>query len=363
MRPANGRALRIAIIGALRHGLREPIAGGLERHTVDLATALRARGHDVTVFASGDADPELGVEPICPTESQLELSRAAMADVSMLSSRFMVEHDAYLALMLRLREERFDVIHDNSIHYLPLAMAASVPAPTVKVLHTPPTPWLESAMRHRGDRVTLVSVSPSNAEQWTQPVDAVIPNGIDLDRWAAGPGGGAPLWFGRLVPEKAPHLALQAAHAADLPLDLAGPIGSRRWFDAEVAPLLDDRRRHLGHLDRPALAARLARASTAVITPMWAEPYGLVVAEALACGTPVAGFAAGALPWLVDDETGVLVAQGDTDALAEAMHRAAGLDRAACRSRAEAVASLEVMAQRYEALYHEVAARQSPVAA
>lgn len=348
--------LRIAIIAALRNGLREPIAGGLERHTVDLAHALRRRGHHVTVFASGDADPELGVEPICPTETQLDLSPAARKDVSMLSRRFMVEHDAYLSLMLGLADRDFDVVHDNSIHHLPVAMAPAIPFPMVKVLHTPPTPWLESAMRHRGDRVTLVSVSPSNAALWDVPVDTIIPNGIDLDLWQAGPGGGPALWFGRMVPEKAPHLALQAAHAADLPLDLAGPIGDRRYVDREVVPLLDERRRHLGHLDRAALSERLGRASVAVITPMWEEPYGLVVAEALACGTPVAGFTTGALPWLVDADTGVLVAPGDIAGLAQAMQDAAHLDRTRCRTRADAVASLDIMTDRYEDLYRAVAA-------
>lgn len=348
--------LRIAIIAALRHGLREPIAGGLERHTVDLAHALRRRGHEVTVFASGDADPELGVEPICPTESQLDLSPAARKDPSMLSGRFMVEHDAYMSLMLGLAGRDFDVVHDNSIHHLPIAMSPTVPAPMVKVLHTPPTPWLESAMRHRGGRVTLVSVSPSNAALWDVPVDAVIPNGIDLDLWPQGPGGGPALWFGRMVPEKAPHLALQAAHAAGLPLDLAGPIGNGRYVEQEVLPLLDDRRRHLGHLDRAALSARLGEASVAVITPMWEEPYGLVVAESLACGTPVAGFTTGALPWLVDADTGVLVPPGDITGLARAMAKAAQLDRARCRARAVAVASLDTMTDRYEDLYRTVAA-------
>lgn len=356
MRTTTPDSLRIGIIAALRHGLREPIAGGLERHTVDLAQALRARGHRVTVFASGDADPDLGVEPICPRESQLELSAAARRDVSMLATRFMVEHDAYLSLMLDLAGRRFDVVHDNSIHHLPLAMSRAVPAPMVKVLHTPPTPWLESAMRHRGGRVSLVSVSPSNAAQWGVDVDAVIPNGIDLDRWPMGTGGGPPLWFGRLVPEKAPHLALQAAHEADLALDLAGPVGNPRYVEREVVPLLDDRRRHIGHLDRDALARRLGQARVAVITPMWEEPYGLVVAEALACGTPVAGFTTGALPWLVDEGSGVLVPPGDVHALAEALQQAADLDRAACRARATDMASIDTMTARYEDLYRTVAA-------
>jgi len=92
-----------------------------------------------------------------------------------------------------------------------------------------------------------------------------------------------------------------------------------------------------------------------VVTPCWDEPYGLVVAEALACGTPVAGFSRGALPELLDDTCGVLVAPGDTDALASAIDRAAGLDRRAARRHAERTCSIDAMVDGYERLYAEVA--------
>lgn len=343
--------MHIALIAGLRHGLREPMAGGLERHTADLAATLRARGHQVTVFASADADPDLAVEPICPRESLLDLSPGSRRDVSMLSERFMIEHDAYLGLMLRLADSPFDVIHDNSIHYLPPAMAAMTSRPLIKVLHTPPTPWLESALRHARDSVTVVSVSPTNARSWSLRIDAVVPNGVDLDVFRPGPGGGPALWSGRLVPEKAPHLALLAAHAADTELDVVGPVGDQAYVDQKVTPLLDGRRRLLGHLRREDLATRLRHSSVAVATPMWEEPYGLVVAEALGCGTPVAGFASGALPWILDEDSGVLVESGDVDALADAIGRAARLDRRACRRRAESVASLETMREAYLDVY------------
>lgn len=161
--------MKVALIASVRHGIREPHAGGLERHTADLATTLRRHGHDVVVYASAESDPALGVTPICPLDSGLDLSPAARQDVSMLSERFMAEHHAYLGLMLALSRSDVDVVHDNSLHYLPLAMAGSIPAPVVKVLHTPPTPWLEGALRYRHHSTVLVSVSQANADRWKVP--------------------------------------------------------------------------------------------------------------------------------------------------------------------------------------------------
>lgn len=346
--PSQMPPMRIGIIASVRHGLREPHAGGLERHTATLATDLRRLGHDVVVYASGTSDPDLGVVPICPEDSLLDFSPAARGDVSMLSDRFMVEHHAYLGCMLALADGGVDVVHDNSLHYLPVAMAASIPSPVVKVLHTPPTPWLESALHHRAATTTVVSVSRANARSWQTPIDRVIPNGIDLTAFAPGDGvGRTAIWSGRLVPEKGPRDALLAARAAGVDLALAGPAPDPSYFDEAIAPLLDDRRTWLGHLDAAALAEEIGRSAVALVTPRWDEPFGLVVLEALACGTPVAGYARGALPEILTPDVGLLVARDDVDALAVALHRAAELDRTACRTHAEAIGSGERMARDY----------------
>ena len=349
--------MRIALIASVRHGLREPHAGGLERHTADLANTLRARGHDVTVFASADSDPDLGVEPICDEESKLDLSTAARQDVSMLSDRFLEEHHAYLHLMLRLQDDGFDVVHDNSLHYLPVALAKSIPTPVVKVLHTPPTPWLESALVRRSDNVSLISVSHANAGRWPMPVDGVIHNAVDTQAFRPlGPPHLDAVWFGRIVPEKAPHLALEAAHDIDCELVLAGPVGDRNYYEAKVAPLLDDRRVHAGHLGRVQLAELVAASRVTVATPAWDEPYGLVVAESLACGTPVVGLARGALPELITPEIGVLVDGEDPARIGRAMLQAQRLDRSACRSWALENAHLDRMVDDYLDHYRLVAA-------
>jgi glycosyltransferase involved in cell wall biosynthesis len=355
-------AVRVALIASSRHPVAEPFAGGLEAHVWALADGLRRRGHAVTLFAGPGSDPRLGVELL--DLRRPHLSAAARQDASMTAPEWLDEHHAYLQLMMGLMRtgaERFDVVHNHSLHHLPIAMAAAVPVPMVSTLHTPPTPWLESALQ-AGDgapSVTFAAVSRHTARAWAHaaPAARVIHNGVDVGHWRPGPGGGPLVWSGRLTPEKGAHLAIDAARRAGRPLVLAGPCSDRAYFDAEIAPWLDgERTAHRGHLDHRELAALLGGASAALVTPCWDEPYGLVVAEALACGTPVVGFARGALPELVDDRCARLVAPGDVAALARAIGEIPALSRTAARRRAVETCSLEGMVDRYAELYATLAA-------
>ena len=140
---------RIAIIGPSRSAVAEPFSGGLAAHVWALTAGLVERGHDVTLFAAPGSDPQLPVRELAVTA--LRLSDDARRDVSMPSDVAIREHHAYLKLMLELAADaEFDVIHNHSLHYLPVAMAAAVSIPMVTTLHTPPTPWLESAVQAAG---------------------------------------------------------------------------------------------------------------------------------------------------------------------------------------------------------------------
>jgi glycosyltransferase involved in cell wall biosynthesis len=349
------RPMRIALIGSVRHAIREPFAGGLEAHTWALARALRQRGHEVTVFAGPGCDPALDVQEM-PVHWP-RLSEGARADVSMPADAWLAEHHAYLTLMLELsRTRRFDVVHNNCLHHLPIAMAPALSIPMVATLHTPPTPWLESAIQTGPSPVTFVAVSEHTARAWRSSTSAdVIRNGVDLDVWRPGPGGGSAIWIGRLVPEKGADLAIRAAQAAGLELDLVGPVSDRCYFDDHIAPHLGPQIRHLGHLDHAALADRVGTASVTLVTPRWDEPYGLVVAESLACGTPVAAFDRGAVAELLDPECGVLAEADDVAGLADAAVRAAALPRHRARARAVSHCSLAHMIDAYESLYTRLA--------
>ncbi len=187
-------------------------------------------------------------------------------------------------------------------------------------------------------------------------------NGIDLERFAFRP---APdtdaylVWYGRIVPEKGLHLAIDAASQIGLPLRIAGPILDEAYFRNEIAPLLGPSACHVGHLAHRELARLIGGARAFLCTPLWDEPYGLVVAEALACGVPVAAFARGAIPEILDASCGVLAEPDDVASLAKAGLAALTLDRHACRDRAERVCDADHMIDAYEAHYQRQIDRAS----
>lgn len=344
--------LRIGVIAHLKHPIREPFAGGLEMHTHLLASSLRDRGHRVTVFASTRSEPQLGLEAICDETSLDAVGLSEATDVA-----FFREHHAYLRLMNDLRHRDFDLIHNNSLHYLPVAMADALPMPMVTTLHTPPFCWLESGVRvARGGNNSFVGVSQSIRAAWSPvtQVDDVILNGIDLKRFAFASCAQSPaylVWYGRIVPEKGLHFALDAARRVGMPLLFAGPALDRDYFDSQIAPRMGPQATYLGHLDHADLSRVIGGAIAFLCTPCWEEPYGLVVAEALACGVPVAAFARGAIPEILTPECGVLAAPDDAASLSEATRRAMGLSRQACRVRAETLCDAERMIDFYEAHY------------
>ena len=315
-----------------------------------LCHALRRRGHDVTLFAAPGSDPNLH-----PVELELEtswLSLDARRDVSMQPDLVVGEHHAYLSLMLQLmRDGSFDLVHNHSLHYLPIAMSDLLPTPVLTTLHTPPTPWLESAIRAALPASShFVAVSRHTAAAWRVVAGElpVVANGIDTQQWPFGPGGGPLVWSGRIAPEKGLHLAIAAARRAGRPLDIVGPVVDRGYFDAWIVPHLDTRTRYLGHLDQRSLSNLVRHAELALVTPDWDEPYGLVVAEALSSGTPVVAFDRGGIPEIVDATCARLVTAGDVAALSNAIGEARDLDRRHARMRAERCCSVEAMIDGYE---------------
>lgn len=357
--------MKIALIAHLKFPIAEPFAGGLEMHSHMLARKLLERGHELTLFAAEGSDPRLGFIPLMPPTGTpcgaAEEAAAARA-----------EQRAYADILGRLARGSFDVVHNNALHWLPLIAGDPHGPPMVTVLHTPPFKPLERAVRTRAlDDMTFVAISPAVARMWGNIVvsDAVIANGIALDRFAYGAGtagGGHAIWSGRIVPEKGLHHAIAAARRSGLQLRIAGPRPNPQYWNSVVAPLLGREARYIGHLGHEELAREVAGASVALVTPCFDEPFGMVVAEALACGTPVAGFARGALPDLLDVATGRLAAPGDDEGLAQAMLAARALRRTACRDRAERLWNVETMVDRYESLYGQMlvsAARKQAIAA
>jgi glycosyltransferase involved in cell wall biosynthesis len=346
--------LRIALIAPNRFPIRQPFAGGLEAHVWHLARALTQVGHRVTLFAETgtEATDQPGL-----TVSTLQRSVAASQPFPLPGARFESDHHAYVALMRELANGRgadFDVIHNHSLHQVPIAMAAALGTPMVSTFHTPPFSWLESVIgAARNSGITFTAVSRHTADAWERIADRVlvVRNGVDVDRWPAGRGGPYLAWSGRITPEKGPHLAIEAARRAGHRIVLAGPIGNADYFRGKVEPLLGDGVCYAGHLDQDGLASLVGGAAVVLVTPQWDEPFCLVVAEALVCGTPVVAFERGGIPEVLDPQCGRLVRPDDVAAMAAAIPEAVALSRNAVRDRAIATCGAAAMVAGYVAIY------------
>jgi glycosyltransferase involved in cell wall biosynthesis len=271
-------------------------------------------------------------------------------------------HHAYLQVMLSLRRrDDVDIVHNNSLHHLPVALADSLPMPVLTTLHTPPTPWLEPAVGIATSRPGwahnhFTAVSSHTARSWSHVTPArVVHNGIDVRRWTPGAGGTDLAWAGRIVPEKAPHRAIAMARASGRRLRLAGPVGDHAYFEEQVVPRLGDGVEYVGHLATHELVTLFGSSAATLVTPEWDEPYGLVAAESLSCGTPVVALDRGGLSEFVHPGVGVLLPPAASDDhAAEAIRRAVLLDRATCRAHAEAHCSVSHMVEGYLEVYRSL---------
>jgi glycosyltransferase involved in cell wall biosynthesis len=353
-------ALRIALIAHNRFPIAEPFAGGIEAHIWHLARGLARAGHRVTLFAAEGSDLALGHHPRVRIEA-LPRNSAARVPFPAPGVVKQSDHDGFVQLMsalIRDGTQTYDVVHNHTLHYVPLAMAARLRMPMLTTLHTPPLPLLEAVTGgSAGAGLVFAAVSRYTATAWGHiAADRIrlVPNGVDLTRWPIGPGGDYLVWSGRIISLKGTHLAIEAARRAGLRLVLAGPIIDADYFRLKIAPRLDDRICYAGHLDQQELAALVGGAAAALVTPTWDEPYGLVVAEALACGTPVVAFERGGVPELLDARCGRLVAPGDVAAMAAAVSEAVALPRLGAREAAVARCSTSVTLSRYVTIYREL---------
>lgn len=327
------RRLRVLVVAPSRYPLRQPHAGGLEAVVWDRVRWLRARGHEVTLVAADGSD-FLGDVPEFRLPVPIWDRRADASDTMYPPGYADRLSSAMEAALLRLRADRhlFDVVDNHSLHGEPILWTREAGIPVVTTLHTPPLePMLDAAERVVDHAHRFVAVSQATAQAWSaEGVDAfVFPNGIDTDRWTRGPGGTRWVWSGRIVPEKAPHLAIQAARLAGAEIVVAGRIGDVDYYEHMVRPLLDERARYVGALRQPDLCRLVGESAVALVTPMWEEPFGLVIAEALATGTPVAAFDIGGVSEvLAGAPAAAVVTPGDVGGLAAA---AADLARQAQR--------------------------------
>ena len=319
-----GAPLRIAMLAPPWISVPAPGYGGVESVVSALTEALVHRGHDVTLFCAPGSASSANVVTLLDTSHPDEIER----------SLYEVDHvaRAFDEIDIAANRDQFDVVHDHC-GFTALAMANRIETPLVHTLHGPFTPDTAAFYARHGHKAALVGISRAqllSAPPGLGPIGS-IPNPIDMRAWPLQEHkDDYLLWIGRMTPEKGPHRAIEAARAADVPLVLAGVIqpGQQAFFDREVAPHIDgDRIRFVGEVGGSAKRTLFAHARGLLMPIRWDEPFGMVMVEALACGTPVIAFPEGAVRELViDGKTGFLV--DDEREMAEAVGRLHGLLRA-----------------------------------
>lgn len=344
--------MRIAVLGHVRFPVARPFMGGMEAHCWHLCRGLRARGHDVTLFAAGDSDWGGPVVPVLPEHYDRAFPWDRYNGTPELNAHL---DKAFAAMLPRLAQGGYDVIHNNTLHRFPPRFARRDRVAMVTSLHVPPFDVLQRAVAESGapwSRFTVCS-GPQLSAWWPgQEAGAasVVPNGIDPQDWPFQPQGNAEaVWMGRITGTKGTHLAVQAAQRAGIPLTLYGTIEDRAYFETTVRPALGNSVRYGGHLVGKALARAVGRASLLVFTPLWDEPFGLAAIEAMSCGLPVAATDMGAVREVIA-EAGRYAAP-DPDALAGAMRAALAIPRSVPRARVAAHFTQARMLDAYEAQY------------
>ncbi|UWQ21319.1 glycosyltransferase [Jannaschia sp. W003] len=359
-------SMRIAVVSHVRHPVAEPFMGGLEAHSFHLCRALEARGHEVTLFASGDSDPRFRIEPVLPVHYDRDFPWHHHHGTEALNRHV----DAGFSRAMRtVLDGDFDVVHNNSVHRYPPRLARQHRVPMLTSLHVPPFDALRRAVHSADAPWSRFAVTSEKqlGSWWPEgaPEAAhVAHNGIDLDAWEFRPeGDGRAVWAGRILPNKGLHFAVTAAQFANMPLDIFGVVEDEQYFNALIRPYLSKTIRYHGHVDAKTLARAVGGASVFVFTPLWDEPFGLAAVEAMACGVPVAAIDNGAVREIVGADAGRFARPNEPAALGIAMKKAARIDRAVPRARVEACYSLDRMVDRYEALYAECIAgleREAP---
>ncbi len=274
---------------------------------------------------------------------------------------------AFEEIDLAANELRFDVVHDHC-GFTALAMADRLAAPLVHTLHGQFTESTAAFYTRHGHKAALVGISRAQLASAPAGLAAVgaIPNPIDVRVWPLREHkDDYLLWIGRMTAEKGPHRAIAVARAAGVPLVLAGVIqpGQQAFFDREVAPHVDGERvRFLGEVGGSLKRSIFAGARALLMPIRWEEPFGMVMVEALACGTPVIAFPEGAACELVQDgHTGFLVR--DERAMAAAVDRLARIAGRDCRAWVAEHCDVDVVAAAYERTYRSVVHQRAEIVA
>jgi glycosyltransferase involved in cell wall biosynthesis len=335
--------MKIAQIAPLIESVPPKAYGGTERVVSYLTEALVDMGHDVTLYASGDSKTRARLVPVVERSLRLDPRQP--------------EWLAWYTVMLdRVFESarRYDIIHFH-IDYLQFLLARRCPTPCVTTLHgRQDLPELEPLYRHFCEQ-PVVSISDSQRDplptaNWCATVHHGLPE--DLYRFRAAPGDYF-AFVGRLSPEKRVDRAIEIAIACDVPLRIGAKVdpADRRYFETVVKPLLTHPLvDYVGEIEEGEKNDFIGGARALLFPIDWPEPFGLVMIEALACGTPVISYPGGSVPEVLEHGvTGFIV--NDQQQAISAARRIDRIDRRRCRQSFEQRFTATVMAERYLQVY------------
>jgi glycosyltransferase involved in cell wall biosynthesis len=344
--------MKIAQIAPLYEPVPPQLYGGTERVVAHLTDGLVALGHDVTLFASGDTWTRARLAPM--RERSLRLDPAPLkSDLA-----------AHLTMLREVREraDEFDVLHFH-VDMLHFPFFEDAAARTLTTLHGRLDIVDLPAAYQRWPQYPLVSIS--NSQRKPMPFAnwvATVPHGIPAERFHFSAHGGPNLAFvGRISPEKRPDRAIEIAERAGLPLRIAAKVDTvdRQYYDSAIAPLIRASNvRFLGEVDDVGKNELLGDAAALLFPIDWPEPFGLVMIEAMACGTPVIAWDNGSVREVIDDGISGFVVNSIDEAVA-AVARLDSIDRRAVRATFERRFSAMTMARRYAELYARVQATKA----
>jgi glycosyltransferase involved in cell wall biosynthesis len=325
-----------------------PGYGGIEHVVALLCEGLVRLGHRVTLFAAPGSRSSATVYEVLPRSHADEIGQ----------SLYEADHVARVLDVVDEAAEQddpFDILHDHC-GFTAVALADRIPIPLVHTLHGPFTRDTGAFYREHSEDAWLVAISEAQRDSAPPGVRiaGVVPNPIEVADWPFQPEKqDYVLWIGRFEEVKGAHRAIAATRLADVPLVLAGPVqpGQQAYFEREIEPHLDDSRvRYAGEVGGAQKQELFANARSLLMPIQWNEPFGMVMVEALACGTPVIAFRQGAASEIVHDElNGYLVE--DEESMAAAIAKLDKIDPTTCRESVATRFSPEIVAAGYVDIY------------